>query len=141
MNPQHCPSSTPDAAHSEVFGIVEGTAIAPEVTYLEHPFPVTQDLLAMAAPVEPTEVFRFVGVCAKHRCQQFGKGHCQLAKRIVAGLPAVIQNLPNCAIRQRCRWWYQEGSAACLRCPQIVRTNHDLSDTLRNATALPPAHP
>ena len=128
-----CPSSTPEIPGSEIFGIVEGTVEQPNVTYLDPPLPATPELLAAAAPVEPTEIYRFVGTCLETGCQQFGKGQCQLAKRIVQGVPAVASTLPPCAIRHRCRWWHQEGEAACHRCPQIVRTNYAPSDTLRQA--------
>ena len=130
-----CPSSTPDIPNSQIFGIVEGTVSDPTVTYLDQPLLTTSKLLATAYPVEPTEIFRFVGTCLEKGCQQFGDGQCQLAKRIVEGLPAVTQTLPTCAIRQRCRWWQQEGKAACLRCPQVVRTNYALSDTARQVIA------
>jgi hypothetical protein len=132
-----CPSSTPDIPDSQIFGVVEGTIDEPKVTYLRHPLPVTPDVLAAADPVEPTEIFRFVGRCLERRCQQFGNGQCQLAKRLVQGLPTVTQELPHCAIRQCCRWWHQEGKAACWRCPQIVRTNYYLSDPMRQAI-MPP---
>lgn len=132
-NPIDCPSSTPEIPGSEIFGIVEGTVDQPNMTYLDPLLPVTPELLAAADPVEPTEIFRFVGTCLEKGCQQFGNGQCQLAKRIVQGLPAITQTLPTCAIRHRCRWWQQEGKAACLRCPQIVRTNYALSDPMRQA--------
>lgn len=130
-NSTACPSSTPEVLGSEIFGIVEGTVDQPQVTYLDPPLPVTPTLLAAAAPVEPTEIFRFVGACLETGCQQFGQGQCQLAKRIVQGLPAVTPALPPCAIRQRCRWWHQEGEPACRRCPPIVRTNYAPTETLR----------
>jgi hypothetical protein len=31
-----------------------------------------------------------------------------------------VESLPACRIRPDCRWFVQEGRAACLRCPQIV---------------------
>lgn len=130
-----CPSSLPGTHNSQVFGIVEGTVAAPTVTYLNPPLPVTPELLAAAAPVEPTEIFRFAGSCLDIGCQHYGSGQCQLARRIVQGLPEVTQTVPACAIRRRCRWWQQEGEAACLRCPQIVRTNYALSDQMRQVIA------
>lgn len=131
-----CPSSTPYLPNSQIFGIVEGTVSEPNVTYLKQPLPVTPDLLAAADPVAPTEIFRFVGSCLETGCRQFSNGQCQLAKRIVRGLPVVTPTPPTCAIRPRCRWWQQEGKSACLRCPQIVRTNYALTDTMRQAIAL-----
>jgi hypothetical protein len=40
--------------------------------------------------------------------------------RVVEKLPAVAEDLPPCSIRRNCRWWQQEGKAACQRCPQII---------------------
>ncbi len=128
-----CPSSTLEIPESEIFGVVEGTVHVPRVTYLGRSHPITPALLAAADPVEPTEIFRFVGACLETGCQQFGNGQCQLAKRMVQGLPEVTPTLPPCAIRQRCRWWHQEGEPSCRRCPQIVRTNYAPSDMLQQA--------
>ncbi|RLK61712.1 hypothetical protein [Actinokineospora cianjurensis] len=30
-----------------------------------------------------------------------------------------VENLPHCGIRDTCRWWSQEGPAACAVCPQV----------------------
>ncbi|NEQ95272.1 MAG: nitrogen fixation protein [Cyanothece sp. SIO2G6] len=128
-----CPSSTSDISGSEIFGIVEGTVQEPRVTYLERSRPATPELLVAANPVEPTEIFRFVGSCLETGCQQFDNGQCQLAKRIVQGLPVVTQTLPSCVIRHRCRWWHQEGEAACRRCLQIARTHYAPSAILRRS--------
>src|SRR5215467_9517238 len=57
------------------------------------------------------------------------RSDCQLAKRIVQILPAVMNTLPPCIIRQECRWYSQEGSAACRRCPEITTVNYDVSPT------------
>ena len=126
-----CPSSMPDLPNSQIFGVVEGSVSYPAVTYLERSLPSTPDWIATAEPAEPTEVFRFVSSCLEIGCRQFGNGRCQLAQRIVQGFPPVTQALPTCAIRQSCRWWHQEREAACLRCPQIVRTNYALPTPIR----------
>jgi hypothetical protein len=59
-----------------------------------------------------------------------------LAVRIVARLPEVVSSLPPCNIRRTCRWFAQEGGAACRRCPQISTTD-DGSNTELAAVALP----
>lgn len=53
--------------------------------------------------------------------------------RIVEKLPAVVEQLPPCSIRRDCRWWQQEGKAACMRCPQIITDNYSSSEQLRQA--------
>ncbi|MCA2699690.1 MAG: nitrogen fixation protein, partial [Microcystis sp. M179S2] len=48
---------------------------------------------------------------------------------VAQGLAEVTDTLPPCRIRQNCRWWLQEGKAACLRCPQVVTDNYNPSET------------
>ena len=127
-----CPGAQPDMAGSMVLGVIGGTAEAPRLQHLTHPLPVTESVLALAHPVNPTEVFRIAAPCAV--CvQHFDGTQCRLAARIVRLLPTVVEALPACAIRPTCRWWQQEGKAACLRCPQVVTEYHHPSETLRQA--------
>jgi hypothetical protein len=115
-----CPSARPEMRGSAAFGVVQGTVEQPRVGFLEQALPVTEELLALAGPVEPTEVFRFAAPCAAKACQHFDGRDCRLATRIVQHLPAMAGDLPPCAIRDACRWWLQEGVEACLRCPLVV---------------------
>ena len=115
-----CPSAQPDMAGSVIFAIVGGTAEAPRAGYLVSPRPTTPDVLALTAPVQPSEVFRFAATCARSACQHYDGSRCQLARRTAQRLEPVTTALPPCPIRPQCQWWQQEGKAACLRCPQIV---------------------
>ena len=139
--PPLCPSAQPDMAGSVVFGVVGGTVEEPRVGYLDQPLPVTPEILALTGPVSPTEVFRIAAPCAGHACQHFDGARCRLATRTVQMLPAVVEKLPPCRIRPRCRWFQQEGKAACLRCPLIVTETHYPSEQLYRAgdpqTAIP----
>jgi hypothetical protein len=128
-----CPSARPESDHAVVFGIVSGTAAAPNIAYLKQPLPITDELLAKASPVSPAEVFRTAASCAQLGCQHFDGKDCRLATRIVDNLPTVVEQLPPCSIRRDCRWWQQEGKAACMRCPQIVTDNYSPSEQLRQA--------
>ena len=105
---------------ARVLGIRGGSVDAPRVAFLVQIQPVTESLLAMAHPALPTEVFRFSARCEEKACAHFDGADCRLAQRIVATLPEVTDTLPPCQIRLTCRWWNQEGRAACLRCPQVV---------------------
>jgi hypothetical protein len=131
--PLLCPSAQPDMAGSRVLGVIGGSAEAPLVSYLNEALPVTNDLLAMASTLKPTEVFRFSAPCEERSCRHFDGSRCQLATRIVKILPAVSEALPACLIRPECRWYQQEGKAACLRCPQIVTQIYEPSDEMRKA--------
>jgi hypothetical protein len=117
-----CPSAPPDWPDARLIGVAAGTATAPAVGYTG-PQPVTGELLALAGPLEATEVFRFAATCQEHACRHFDGARCGLVRKVVARLPAVTGALPRCGIRQDCRWWREEGAAACRRCPQVVTDN------------------
>jgi hypothetical protein len=118
--PLLCPSAQPHMEGSTVLGVVGGTPERPRLAYLAQPHPVTEQVLALSLPVLPTAVFRFGAPCAGHGCQHFDGVACRLARRVVQLLPPVVDGLPACHLRPDCRWWQQEGKAACLRCPQVV---------------------
>ena len=131
-----CPSSRPEMSGSAVFGVVLGSVEHPRVAFLDQPQPVTEELLALAGPVAPTEVFRFAAPCAGGACQHFDGTDCRLASRIVEQLPSVVEDLPECAIRDACRWFLQEGEEACFRCPLIASESYgaaELAEPLRAA--------
>jgi hypothetical protein len=115
-----CPSAQPDWPTAAIIGVVGGAPEQAAVAFLDEPAALTAELLALAEPLQPTEVFRFTAPCASASCRHFGEGRCRLASKIVHLLPRVTSELPPCAIRARCRWWVQEGRAACMRCPQVV---------------------
>lgn len=130
-----CPSARHDWDGARLFAVVGGTPERPETAYLEHTEPITDSLLELAGPVEPTEVFRFAAPCARSGCQHFdgGRETCRLAEKTVRVVPVMFETLPKCAIRRDCRWWKQEGVAACKRCPQVVTVNYAPSDAMRTA--------
>ena len=114
-----CPSARAEMPGARVFGLVLGTPEMAQTAYLDQVRPATPEMLALSGPVQPNEIFRIAAPCAGHGCQHFDGSNCQLAQRVVQILPAVADNLPPCRIRAECRWWKQEGRAACVRCPQI----------------------
>jgi len=121
--PLRCPSAQSGMADALVLGVVAGSDDAPRVEYLNEHVPATQDVLDMAGPVWPGEVFRLAAQCETSKCTHYDGERCQLAVRIVAMLPEVTEQLPPCIIRQDCRWYRQEGRMACMRCPQIITMN------------------
>lgn len=123
-----CPSARPEMPGSVAFGVVLGSAEQPRVAFLDQTVPVTGELLALAAPVSPTEVFRFAAPCAGNACQHFDGANCRLATRIVERLPAAADPLPDCSIRPACRWWRQEGEEACRRCPLVATESYGLAE-------------
>lgn len=135
LEPQHlmCPSAQPEMQGSRVLGVVGGTADAPAVAYLNQFLPVTDEIIALAQPAKPTQVMRFAAPCQEKLCSHFDGKDCGLVTRIVQILPAVTEALPACLIRATCRWFAQEGRAACQRCPQIVTQVDEPADTMRMA--------
>jgi hypothetical protein len=115
-----CPSARPDGEGAVIFGVVGGTAAEPRVGYLTRPVAPSPDVLALAAPAEPAAVFRFGGRCAEGGCRHFDGARCSLGERLVQLLPAVGDRVPPCVLRPTCRWWHEQGPAACRRCPQVV---------------------
>ena len=132
-----CPSAQPGMEQCRVLGVVQRGGPTPVLQYLNEHLPATDEVLAMAAPLKPTEVFRLAATCAEHRCPHFDGADCQLAARIVQILPAVVTTLPPCIIRQECRWYSQEGGAACRRCPEVTTVNYDLSSLSQEVSGLP----
>ncbi|MEH2319607.1 nitrogen fixation protein [Nostoc sp.] len=126
--PTLCPSARPESVDSVVFGVVGGTVTQPRIAYLKKPQPITDELIAKASPITPAEIFRTAAVCATKGCQHFDGQDCRLAMRIVEKLPVVAEELPPCSIRRDCRWWQQEGKAACMRCPQVITDNYNASE-------------
>jgi hypothetical protein len=131
--PPLCPSAQPDWDGAVLIGVVSGTADQPIMTHLNAPPTVTEEILRLASPATPTEVFRFAAFCIGDNCRHFANSKCRLAAQVVRLLPEVAKALPKCAIRADCRWWRQEGKAACLCCPQIVTDNYNPSELMRRA--------
>ena len=82
-----CPSAQPDWKGAKVFGVVGGTPDAPETAYLATPAPVSDELLKLADPVSPDEVFRIAAPCACSGCGHFDseESSCRLAQRRSSG--------------------------------------------------------
>jgi hypothetical protein len=131
-----CPSARPEMDGAVVFGVVGGTRAAPRLAYMTAPVPVTPPVLASAHPATPAEVFRTAAPCAASACRHFDGSACRLAQRTVQLLPVVVSALPPCRIRASCRWWKQEGRAACLRCPQVVTDSYAPTTLQRTAAGV-----
>lgn len=120
-----------------MIGIVLGDSEAPRVAYLEQALPVTPEVLAKTAPVPPNQVLRTAARCAEGACGHFDGSDCTLARRLVAALDPAVDRPPPCAIRPTCRWWRQEGKAACLRCPEVATESRGASEAFEQAARVP----
>ncbi len=117
-----CPSGQPDMEAAQVIGVFipspDGEGL--RVAYLPEGQPVTPELVEATGPARPTEVLRVAAHCMGDGCGHFDGHACTLATRVAQMLDPVVASPPRCAIRPTCRWFRQEGRAACLRCPQVV---------------------
>jgi hypothetical protein len=130
-----CPSAQPDTDGAKVFGVFVETADAVlRVGYLTEAQPVSPDILAATGERRPTEVMRVASPCMGVSCMHFDGSDCKLAARVAKMFDPVVSGLPRCVIRPTCRWFRQEGRAACLRCPQVVTEMRDPT-TLQRAVA------
>ncbi|MCP2326985.1 hypothetical protein HDA40_005492 [Hamadaea flava] len=67
--------------------------------------------------------YRFAGPCVTTGCGFWTGEHCGLAAKAVesyqsTGAPQL--DLPKCAIRRSCRWFAEQGPAACSPCSYVV---------------------
>ena len=127
-----CPSAQPGLTRSVIFGMVsENDASESQVSYLDRLAQVTQGtILAAAGPVRLTSLFRFAAPCEQSGCRNWSGNSCRVAERLVQILPVMPAHVPDCPLRGTCRWFDQEGSAACLRCPQAVTDHEDFEMAL-----------
>jgi hypothetical protein len=133
-----CPSAPPEIEGAVAFGVVDHSADTPEVLYFEEPLPVTPELLALASPLRPTEVFRFGATCQQRGCAHWGGKTCNLAERIVDGIePGTLA--PICQLRPTCRWFAERGARACVRCAAIVTQDERPTEAIREAAKVTPA--
>lgn len=135
-----CPSAPAGIPGALAFGVVDHTSTPPEVMYLEEPLPVDEGLLALSAPLEPREVFRFSAPCQASQCAHWSGHDCQLVERIVRLVPAASLVTPPCQVRSTCRWFAQAGRSACVRCEHVVTKDASPTDTMR-AAATPTTSP
>jgi hypothetical protein len=132
-----CPSAQPGMGDVQVLGVVSREGEQPRLAYVNEPVAATPEILELAAPVAVSEVFRLSARCEESKCVHFDGARCQLAVRIAKMLPEVVDALPSCNIRRDCRWFRQEGRAACLRCPQIVTGNREADEVLKEVAGMP----
>ena len=114
-----CPSSTCKAG-SDLLGIVKGDG---HVSILDEPILITEEFVKIAnLGRKPEKRFRFANNCENTKCKQWNKNRCQVIDNVIDILkPRKIKDdLPNCPIRQNCRWYKQSGERACVVCPEVI---------------------
>ena len=116
-----CPSSIAKPG-AELFGVQDA---AGHIEYLDEPIVIDKTFVDVARQGRaPEERFRFASNCAKNGCGHWaGEGTvCGLVGKIVDAMNRKAEaELVACPIRDRCRWYHQQGATACASCDEVVR--------------------
>jgi hypothetical protein len=86
-------------------------------------FVVDDDFVRIAgAGRTPEKRFRFADACARSGCSHWTEGACGLIDVVLNRTPikAPSPALKPCAIRTRCRWYFQRGADACAACAFVI---------------------
>ena len=131
-----CPSyvAKPNA---ELFGVVGKNG---EVVLLKESITIDETFIEEAKKGRPAEErFRFAGKCVKNSCRHWVNNHqeCGLvAKLIHINDKSISQNLQECPIRIKCRWYAQEKELACANCTEVFRNKESLDSALTRGQCL-----
>jgi hypothetical protein len=116
-----CPS-TPKANATVFLGMITP---AGRVAYVTPAMPAEVALSGLPDGAGPAESqYRLAGPCVTSSCGFWTGEHCGLGARLVesyreAAVPDEA-TLPRCAIRRTCRWYAEQGPAACPACSHVV---------------------
>jgi len=113
-----CPSAVGQVG-SNLLGVVNPNGT---VGFFGAPIEITPEFLEDAGDSESLERrFRFSSKCVQSGCKQWTGKECGVIKAVLAleTIPA-NNDLPDCSIRKTCRWFSQEGAAACNGCRYVV---------------------
>jgi len=78
----------------------------------------------------PESRFRFADRCVELACHQWKDHHCTIPEKVRGRLEALPESgdLADCAIRDHCRWYRQDGPAACGICPLVITDVYPLDE-------------
>ena len=115
-----CPSAPADD-QAILLGVVQPDD---SVSFLKDRIKVTREFLELASRAGlPERNFRFSSPCVGASCRQWASGKCSLPERLGAFVPSSTltrDDLPNCSIRDECRWFNQSGPDICRVCPLVI---------------------
>lgn len=119
-----CPSAPHQHPEARLFGVVLEEQGEARVSYLDKETQVPEDFDADTLEVDPGHALRFAAPCANSGCGQWREGGCGLGKAIIAQMKPVVDVAPACTLRATCRWYAENGTASCVRCPQVTTRRH-----------------
>lgn len=104
---------------AQLIGIAQANQ---QIEFIGNPIRIDRQFVKIAQEGRPPETrFRFAKKCGKSICANWAGGHCGLIAELRDNREGLGGELPNCGIRDRCRWYAEQGAAACDICPNIVR--------------------
>jgi hypothetical protein len=113
-----CPSSRCEPGSSLIAIVGDEGRLA----HVTPAMPVDAEFVAAARRHgSPEARMRFASPCLQAGCAQWTGTSCGIIEAVLAADVAPSGGrLPRCAIRPSCRWYAQEGAAACRACPLVV---------------------
>lgn len=121
-----CPSARCKAG-ATLLGVVreDGT-----IAFLPAGFEVDEDFVRLVRQGRnPESRFRFADRCIEGACQQWKDHHCTVPGKVRSRLDVLPESgEPDCAVRPYCRWYRQDGAAACDICPLVITDVYPLDD-------------
>ncbi len=131
-----CPSAPFDHPEAKLLGVVLEDEGTPQVAYTDKGASLPDDFDAEELGIDPGHSLRFSAPCANSGCGQWRGGGCGLGKAILEQLQPVVDVVPACTLRATCRWFAENGTQSCLRCPQVT-TKAPTSTAVRVAPRTP----
>ena len=119
--PALCPSARAEPG-ATLLGVI---GVDGQVAYLKTKLEIDQDFIDEASEYgAPEERFRFSGKCVEGKCMQWDNGASRCG--VLDGVAPLLGRgdaeapLQPCVIRGACRWFRQDGAAACRICPGVI---------------------
>ena len=111
-----CPSAVckPDA---QILGTISNGVLAYDPS-----LPVVSDVPfgQVSGYGNPDKCLRFTSTCIRSRCEKWINDECALVEQVLSFLNPIDGPLPECGIRDCCRWFLQAGERVCQVCPLVV---------------------
>ncbi len=103
-----------------------------KIDILSEPVKVDGELLEKfnTHDTKAEKALRFTNKCVQSGCKQWTGEKCGVIDNILEKVEEkyIEDNLPDCAIRSTCRWYFQEGASACKVCTLVTTYVEDPTD-------------
>jgi hypothetical protein len=118
------PSLCPSARCEEGAFLIAMPGPEGRAEFFGHPLVLPEELLERpkGSPAPETRL-RFASPCRKGGCQQWTGTRCGVIDGVLPLLTPhadATAPLPNCGIRENCRWFRQRGTPSCMVCPLVI---------------------